>query len=138
LKIKYYISANAITFIALGIGFGLYAPLIAAFFGIPEIPSEDVLLYWTVISFIRLYGAAMFGVGLVILAVQNYLSNQTANARRGLLFSLVLANLMGAVVSATQNALVWQSAAGWILTGIYAIFTLIGALFLFTKLGENE
>ena len=69
MKISKVINVNAILSMAMGIAFGIYAPLILAFFGIPDIPSEDVLLYWSVASFVRMYGAALFSFGILLMAV---------------------------------------------------------------------
>ena len=124
------VSINAIVWIALGIAFGLYGPLMLNLFGVPEVPSEDLLLYWNVAAFARLYGAALFGLGLILLALRGMIARVSQQDQRGVLFSLVFANIMGAFVAATQSATIWQAAAGWILMAHYLIFAVLYGLML--------
>lgn len=124
------ISVNAILWIALGIAFGLYGPLMLNLFGVPEVPSQDLLLYWNVAAFARLYGAALFGLGLVLLALRGMVTRASQQDQRGVLFSLIFANIMGAFVAATQSASIWQSAAGWILMAIYLVFIILYGILL--------
>jgi hypothetical protein len=127
------ISVNAVVWVALGIAFGLYGPLMLNLFGVPDVPSEDLLLYWNVAAFTRLYGAALFGLGLMLWAVRGFILKSSMEDRRGILFSLVLANIMGAFVAATQSATIWQAAAGWILMAHYLVFALLYGVMLASR-----
>ena len=61
MKLTHLITLNAILFIAFGIAFALYGPLMMAFFGVPEIEENSTLLYWNVASFARLFGQPCSG-----------------------------------------------------------------------------
>jgi hypothetical protein len=124
LKLNWIVSINAISFLIIGIAFGIYAPLVLNFFGVPDIPSEDLLLYWTTVSFARLYGATLFGFGIVLWALRSYLEATLPESRRGVIFSLVLANIFAAFVAATQSASIWQTWTGWILMIMHLLFAL--------------
>jgi Ca2+/Na+ antiporter len=124
MKLNWMININAVLFLILGIAFGLYSPLMLNFFGVPDIPSEDLLLYWTTVSFARLYGAALFGFGLVLWALRGYAASTPPDSRRGLIFSLLLANIFGALIAATQSVSIWQSWAGWLLLILYLLLIL--------------
>lgn len=130
MKLSQTISINAILSMAIGIAFGIYAPLIMAFFGIPDIPSDDVLLYWYVASFVRMYGAALFGYGILLLALRKVATDLPGDYARGILFAIVFANIAGLFSSIVQQAAIWQSTAGWVLTAFYAIFLVIYVYFL--------
>jgi hypothetical protein len=126
------LTVHAVTLIVLGIAFGLYAPLMLAFFGVPELPGEAVLLYWNTAAFARLFGATLFGLGFVLWALRSLFNSTTfpPETTRGLLFSLVLFNLMGLFVALTQQFSVWQSAAGWVATLLFGGFTAAYAVLL--------
>jgi hypothetical protein len=126
MKLTHLLTINAILFIAFGIAFALYGPLMIAFFGVPEIPESNVQLYWNVASFARLFGAALFGFGFLIWAVRGLAASQSApaEARRGIVFALLLGNLMGAIVAITQQSSIWIRPAGWVATAIFALLTL--------------
>ena len=132
MKLTHLLTLNAILFIALGIAFALYGPLMMAFFGVPEIPENSFQLYWNVASFARLFGAALFGFGFLLWAVRGVAESQATppETRRGIVFALLLANLMGAVVAITQQSSVWLSPAGWVATAIFALLTLGYGYFL--------
>ncbi len=124
MKLNTIITTNAIVFLIIGIAFGIYAPLVLNFFGVPDIPSEDLLLYWTTVSFARLYGATLFGFGIVLWALRGYLEATNPESRRGVIFSLVLANIFAAFVAATQSASIWETWTGWILMIMHILLAL--------------
>jgi hypothetical protein len=114
---------NAIVFIAFGIAFALYAPLVAGAFGILNIQGTSEM-YWYGVSFARLYGAALFGFGFLIWAVSNYadILKSAASARKSVLVAMLFANGMGVIVALTQQVSIWGVLAGWITVVMYAIF----------------
>jgi len=120
------VTLNAILAMALGIAFALYGPLMLAFFGIADIPSQEALLYWNIASFARLFGAGIFSLGLLLFALRAPLANQelSAQSRRGVIFSLLLGNLLTTIVILTQQASVWSAATGWILSAVFGLLTL--------------
>ncbi len=130
MKLSLLITINAAIFIAFGIAFSLYSPLMMNFFAVPELTSIDSAGYWLLASFARMFGAALFGFGLLLFALRGVVDQASQEARRGMVFALMLAYLVGAIVSATQQVSIWQGPAGWIATGIFVAFLLVYAYFL--------
>lgn len=135
MKLSNLLSLNALLALGFGIAFALYAPLMMAFFGVPEIPSEDILLYWIVASFARMFGAALFGIGLLLWAVRGVAvqPDTSPEVRRGIIFAMLLANAMGAFVAATQQFSIWLSAAGLIVIAIFTALVVAYVYFLIRK-----
>jgi len=136
-KLKNLLYANAILFIAAGIALALYSPLAINLFGILQ-QDGNATMYWHAVSFSRMYGAALFGYGFLVWALERVVAGEALGspARRGILLGLVLANGMGLVVALTQQVSVWGTAAGWVTAGIYAAFTGGYAYFLGVKKAE--
>jgi hypothetical protein len=139
MRLTHLLTLNAILFIAFGIAFALYGPLMLAFFGVPEIPENNVQLYWHVASFARLSGAALFGFGFLIWAVRSLADGHVTpqEARRGVVFALLLGNLMGAIVAITQQSSVWLQPVGWAATAIFALLT-VGYGYFMVSSGRLE
>lgn len=120
------INLNAIINIALGIAFGLYAPLVLAAFGIPDDPSGDSLLYWYAASFARLFGATMVGFGLLMFSIHKVVDNKVyPEILRGILYTLIISSIIGFITCLTQQVVVWQHPLGWVITGYYLVFVAV-------------
>jgi hypothetical protein len=134
MKLTQLITINAILAIAFGIAFGIYGPIMMAFFNVPETPGGTVDLYWLVVSFARMYGAALFGFGFLLWAVRGLVAQPTMSSvsRRGIIFSLLLANAMGAFVAIVQQSAFWLSGAGWVTVGVYLLL-LAGYIYFLVK-----
>jgi hypothetical protein len=130
-NIKNYFTANAIIFIAGGIAFALYGPLMIDMFGILN-TQGDATIYWHAASFARLYGAALFGFGFLIWSLKN-IRLEDQSARRGVILSMILANGMGLVVALTQQVSIWGTLAGWITVAIYGLLLIGYIYFLVAK-----
>jgi len=139
LTLPRFVTINAILAMALGIAFALYGPLMLAFFGIADIPSQEVLLYWNIASFARLFGAGLFSVGLLLFALRTPLAKRelSSQSRRGVIFSLVLGNLLTTIVLLTQQASIWSTATGWILSAVFSLLTL-GYAFVLVRQPETD
>lgn len=124
MKISQVLIVNAILFIAIGIGFTLYAPNALAFYGVSDLAGDNQLLYWNIIAFARMFGAALLAFGLVLFGIHNFFTN-TADPdriRRELLFSLLFSFIILSIVAITQQFSVWASVAGWITIVVFVIF----------------
>ncbi len=122
MHLKWLISTQGILLVSFGIGFSLYAPLFMAYFQIPQTIEGEVLAYWHIAAFIRLFGVCLMGIGLLLWGIhQNYVSLSNP---RGIAFSLLLFNLMATVVALTQQMAVWSNLAGWAMSAFFAIFSL--------------
>lgn len=140
MKLSQLMTLNGLVYIALGIGFALYGPVLIPMFGVLRFGGQEAGLYWYVASFARLFGAALFGFGFLIWAVRS-LGSQPRTAveepegglsetRRGIIFALLLSNLLSLFVVITQQYSVWASAGGWILIGITLLLCLGYGYFL--------
>lgn len=138
MKLSNLLTVNAILALAFGIAFALYGPLMIAFFNVPEIESDNTILYWMVASFARIFGAALFGAGLLIWSVRSpaLLSSIPGEARRGITFALLMGNAMCTFVAITQQFSIWESTAGWAAIAIFSLFTAAYTYFLVR--GQNE
>lgn len=127
MKLSTILRTNSFVNIALGIAFGLYAPLMIATFGVAEIPSEDVLLYWYVTSFARLFGAAIFACGLFQYTISRLIINDSDNypTQRSVILTSLIANIMLAITALTQQFSIWLSLAGWVISIYFILTTLV-------------
>ena len=131
MKLAWLLTINGILDIALGIGFMVYAPVMLALFGIPEILEGNSLMYWNTASFARLFGGGLFALGFLVWAIRPLAdgSQSSPDVHRGISFSLLLGNGALAIVALTQQASVWSVPAGWVLVGIFSLLT-IGYLYV--------
>lgn len=135
MKTDKIILSNAIVFIALGIGFALYGPLMMNAFGMLDFAEADGGIYWFTASFARLIGAALFGYGLLLWAISDLPSSQalSASKKRKLYLALLLGNILGLFVAITQQWQVWINLAGWLTIGVFLFFAIGYALALAQK-----
>lgn len=124
MRLTQLMTANAILLVAAGIAFALYGPLMMAYFAVPEILDSNVLVYWEMASFVRLCGAALFGLGILLWAIQPALKSADLKVQQSVIEGMILANGMAAFVSLTQQAAIWQTPAGWITSGIFSLLAL--------------
>ena len=131
-KFSNFVYLNALVAVCVGIIFALYAPLMLAFFGVPDVQDGNMLQYWQVASFARLFGAALFGLGFVLWSLSRSLAgDQPAwKGQRSLAGACLMANVLALFVTVTQQASVWGTTAGWLTASIFAFFTLGYAYFL--------
>ena len=137
MKLSSLIAFNGILFIAFGIAFALYGPLMMAFFDVPEL-TIDSITYWHLAAFARMFGAALFGYGFLLLALRGAVDELPAAKRRSIKMALLLGNLLAAVVSITQQSSIWYNAAGWVTTGVFAAFTLAYGAMLVSERSKNS
>lgn len=131
MKLTHLLTFNAILFIAAGIAFALYGPVMINLYGVLDLEGGDAATYWFTASFARLFGAALFGFGFLINAVRPFAEPAAPPAaRRNVVFALLLANLMGVFVAGTQQVSVWITPAGIVTILVYAILLLGYAYFI--------
>jgi hypothetical protein len=126
MKLQPLLTLNALLAIGFGLAFALYSPLMLAFFGIPEIPSQEPVLYWNIAAFARLFGAALLAFGLLLWALRKIEIVPAAGPElpRGVLFSLLIANIVGVFVAVTQQWQAWGGIGGWVAAGIFLLLAL--------------
>ncbi|HSO27837.1 MAG TPA: hypothetical protein VLS48_07180 [Anaerolineales bacterium] len=134
MKLTNVLTLNALLLLVFGIACALYGPLIAAFFGVPDLPMQEIDVYWAIVSFIRLFGAALFGFGILLWAARSiFAAPNNPEVRRGVLFALLLAHLFATVIVLVQQWSVWNTLAGWVALILFACFGAAYAYFLFTR-----
>jgi hypothetical protein len=133
-KLSSLLLLNAFLFIATGIAFALYGPLMIDFFGVLELNQATSPMYWYVASFARLYGAALFGFGFLIWAARSLMDRQSlpAETRQRFLFALLLAHLISLYVAFLQQITVWINPAGWVAVAVHLLFLAGYGYFLLT------
>jgi hypothetical protein len=120
-KLNQLVTFNAILFIALGIAFALYGPLMIAFFGILETEGSPVM-YWYAASFARMLGAALFAAGFLLFALRRIQSDPALSGKsHGFVLALVISYGLGFIVALTQQVSIWGNAAGLITSGIFLV-----------------
>jgi heme A synthase len=77
-----------------------------------------------------MFGAALFSLGLLLWSLRKAFIEASAESRRGVLFALLLGNLMCGIVSITQQSSIWMTPSGWVTAGIFFILTLAYAVLL--------
>ena len=132
MKLSQLLLINAILFIALGIAFALYGPLMIAMFGILESEGSP-MIYWYAASFARLFGAALFGFGFVLWALRN----QTGPSGKSIKVALVISYALGFTVAITQQVSIWGTLAGWITSAVFLVLLLAYAYLLIKKPNEQ-
>ncbi len=128
MQIKPFIVFNGILFAALGVAFVVYGPLMLAFFNVPEL-NIDSVTYWHLAAFARLFGGGLFGWGLLLWALSRGLDSMAAIHLRSVLFAMTLSCAMVFTIAITQQSSIWLNPAGWVLTGLFGVLTVIYGYF---------
>lgn len=133
------LTSNAIIFIALGIAFTIYAPLMIDLLGILNTDSSSVS-YWYITSFARMFGVALFGYGFLLWSTKRILDQTPIlpKTQQGLVFALFLSNLIGLIVAITQQVSIWGSVSGWFLVGVFIFLTSGYGYLLINKSSQYE
>lgn len=129
MNLKNIFVTNGIVFVALGVAFGLYGPLAMAFFEVPELDVTPAV-YWHLASFVRMFGAALTGWGFMLWSSSRSIEQVKDEQRRSLVFAQVIACLIASFISLTQQSAIWLTAAGWAISGLFILLTLIYGYFL--------
>ena len=81
---------------------------------VPGATDPTSLAYWFQLSFIRLFGTTLMGLGAILMWCR---TNLATEQQRSLLKVLAGALSAVAVMAVGQQIAVWTSTAGWILAG---------------------
>jgi hypothetical protein len=117
---------NAILFIALGIGFALYGPIMIDAYGMLDFAEADGGIYWFTASFARLIGVPLFGYGLLLWAISDLVVSEalSPDKKRRIILAVLLGNILGLFVAITQQWQVWINPAGWLTIAVFAILVI--------------
>jgi hypothetical protein len=124
MKLHNLVSVNGGFYVALGIGFTIYAPNFLAYFGVSDLAGDNYLLYWNIVAFARMFGVLLLAFGLILWSLRKIFSDPLVNQgiQREILFSLVLGHILIIITVLTQQSSVWGSIVGWIIALIFLIF----------------
>lgn len=130
MKLSAVLTWNAIIWIAAGIAFAMYGPLMMSLFDIPEL-NIDPLTYWYIAAFARLFGAALFSAGLLMFALRRTADQMDERTRRGVVMALLIGSLVCLISSLVQQSSFWGTPAGWTTSAVFLVFTLLyGAIYI--------
>lgn len=137
MKLSLLLTINAVVFIAIGIAFALYGPLMIAAFGAADLQEGNSHVYWYVVSFARMFGAALFGYGFLIWAVRDLFQEEESQEKprisvvqRGVLLSLILADAVSLLVTLVQQVSIWVTPVGWSLVALFVILLVSYGIYL--------
>ncbi len=86
---------------------------------VPGASDPASLAFWFQLSFIRLFGTTLIGLGVILLWCHMHLAIEQ---QQSLLKVLAGALSAVAVVAVGQQMAIWTSTAGWILSGSLVLF----------------
>jgi signal transduction histidine kinase len=127
MRFKTMATITAVIFIAAGFGFAFQDMSLARFFGssvrlslpMPQASADRMRLLMMFAgqrSFVYMFGAALFGCGLLTWVIRN-LKDAAAQTNASLaLFGL---NVVAGGMALTQQLSIWRSKAGWITAGVF-------------------
>ncbi len=126
MKLSNLIFINAILYIALGIAFAMYGPVMINLFGMLDMPGAEGATYWFAASFARMFGAALFGFGFLLWAVRGLLAGSAIPVEgvQKTIVALLLGTLFALFVAVIQQWAVWIKPAGWVTIAILVILTI--------------
>ena len=114
--------------LTLGLALSSYGGMLTSFFEpayFPQPTVEDAaaMSYWSGISFMRMFGVMLIGMGSLALITR---SLESVEAQQAITFSLFVINMLGLLMALTQQIAIWNKTAGWLIVGS---FLLLGASF---------
>ena len=127
---------NAVLAVVLGLVFALGGPGLLPLYGASQIPTPsasdaNAMSFWAGMAFIRMFGAALLGFGVLLWFVRTI---SDVAIQRNVAGSLFVATGVMLFVALTQQTAIWNSTVGWVTVGVLILFALgYGYCFLFTK-----
>lgn len=123
MKLSRWMAAKAVVEVVFGIGFVLMPVFVASTFGMDLSPAGALMA--------RLFGAAFIFGSIVLWLARNAPSSDTA--LRAIVVAVVVSNAIGFVVTLLASLSGVWNALGWLPVGLYLVFGLAFAYFLFGK-----
>src|SRR5262245_37865282 len=123
MRFKTMATITAAIFVIAGLGFTFWDLNFTRFYGVRDwlehpIKRQEMILMLRMRSFVYMFGASLFGCGLLTWSIRN-LKDKTAQTNASLaLFGL---NLLAGAFAFTQQHSIWKSKAGWITAGIFSL-----------------
>jgi hypothetical protein len=125
---------NAIVAVVLGLIFSFWGPALLPLYGAPRIPipvasDANTISFWAGMAFIRMFGAALVGFGVLLWFVRYVSDLAIQHQIAGALF---IASGFMVFITVTQQIALWSTVMGWVTIGVLTLFALgYGYCFLF-------
>jgi signal transduction histidine kinase len=121
MKYRILMTGAGVAAITIGFAFLGYGPMMAPLFGAGEIPKPEGewLHLWRLYSFVRVFGAVLFGMGIISLLG---ISITDPAAQKHTTLGHFFAYLMACTIALTQQIALWDNTAGWLLCGYFFVF----------------
>jgi hypothetical protein len=123
MNLRFWMAAKAIVEVVFGIGFVAMPAYLADLFGM-DFNDTGILMA-------RLFGTAFIFGAIVLWLAQN--AAQAEKALQAIVIGVILSNTIGFVVSLMASLAGTWNALGWLPVGLYLVFGLVFAYFLFSK-----
>jgi hypothetical protein len=123
MKMKYWMIAKAIVVLLFGLGFVFVPEWLAGIYGMSFDPVATLM-------------ARLFGGGFILEAIILWFARYTDRddaACKGIMWGVVVSNLIGFIVCLLATLAGTWNALGWLSVGLYLVFGLAFAYFLFIK-----
>jgi hypothetical protein len=103
-----------------------WGPMLVSLYGAGDIPNavasdKAAMTVWTGLSFVRLFGTALAGLGLVSLFTHNMSS---LDARKAISRGLFAATVLILIVATVQQIAIWSTPIGWVTVGLLVLIAL--------------
>jgi len=121
--LKYWMIAKAIVVVIFGIGFVLLPNVLAGMYGMTFDPVATLMA--------RLFGGGFLFEAIVLWMARN--TDRDDAACKGIMLGVVVSNLTGFVVSLLATLAGTWNAVGWLPVGLFLVFGLAFAYFLWIK-----
>ena len=123
MRLSYWMIAKAIIVLLFGLGFVLVPGTLAGIYGMKFDPVATLMA--------RLFGGGFILEAIVLWYARN--TDQDDAACQGILIGVVVSNAIGFIVCLLATLAGTWNALGWLSVGLFLVFGLAFAYFLFTK-----
>ncbi|MGA8864303.1 MAG: hypothetical protein WBM09_11900 [Gallionella sp.] len=122
MKLKSVLVFNAVAALVFGIGFVLIPAKVGGLYGITQTPD---------VTFVgQLFGVELVGIGLICWLIRNIAD---PGFQRAIIISLLISDIVGAIVSVLGITSGVMNAVGWSSVAIYLLLVFGYGYFLFAK-----
>lgn len=123
MKLKSWMVAKSIIVLLFGVGFVLIPNILAGIYGMKFDDAATLMA--------RLFAGGFILEGIILWTARN--TDRDDVACRGIMLAVVVSNAIGFVVCLLASLAGTWNALGWLSVGLYLVFGLVFAWFLFKK-----
>jgi hypothetical protein len=124
MKLKTFLTINAIVAIVVGLGFTLeWGFILEPFFSpgydiLSQNSSDAPMIKWLLASFVRMFGMMLFGLGALTMVVRDV---NEKGLRRKIVITLLLIWTPTTLIAWAQQIAIWGTPAGWLVVLFCAV-----------------